>query len=265
MKRYLMLLLILLFFIPSLACGSVSVPAGLVEGSGNIITQTVDVSGFDQVTLEGFGDVYLEQGQSERLSVQTDDNLLSLLDIKVRGKELRIGIKPGFDVSPSESITYNLIVKDLHSVSLAGSGNFYMEPVKSSDLIVSVLGSGDIKIKGMNTDKLSIDLNGSGNITVENVNAKTVDASLRGSGDIKLAGNANTQFVTINGSGKYLTGSLETDKTQISLPGSADITVWANDELNIHISGSGNLQYYGRPAVDQNISGSGNITSLGDK
>jgi putative autotransporter adhesin-like protein len=263
MKRYLMLILILLFFIPSLACRSSA--TGPVKGSGNIITQTVDVSGFDQVTLEGFGDVYLEQGQTESLSVQTDDNLFSLLDIRVRGKELRIGIKPGFDVSPSESITYNLTVKDLHSVSLAGSGNFYIEPVKSSDLTVSVPGSGNIKIKGMNTDKLSIDLNGSGNITIEDILAKTVDASLRGSGDIKLTGNTNTQFVTINGSGNYLTGSLETDKTQISLPGSADVTLWANDELKIQISGSGNLQYYGQPSVDQNISGSGNITPLGEK
>ena len=213
---------VVLYPIPGLRIG----PNGPVKGSGNMITQTVNVSGFDRVTLEGFGDVYLEQGQNESLSVQTDDNLFSLLDIKVRGKELRIGIKPGFDVSPSESITYNLMVKDLHSVSLAGSGNFYIDPVKSTDLTVSVPGSGDIKIKGMNTDKLSIDLNGSGNITVENVNAKRVDASLKGSGDIKLTGSANTQLVTINGSGNYLTGNLETDKTQISLPGSADVTVW---------------------------------------
>src|SRR5574339_1307627 len=140
MKRILPLLLISLFFIPSLACGSFTTHS--VEGSGKFETQTIDVTGFDRVILTGFGDVYVTQGQKESLSVQTDDNILPLLDIKVRGKELTLGTKPGFDVSPSESIIYNLTVQNLNGLTLAGSGNFYVEPVKSSDLGVSLLGSG---------------------------------------------------------------------------------------------------------------------------
>lgn len=263
MKRIFPLILLLLFFIPSLACGSVTTKS--VEGSGKIVTQTFDVSSFDRVILEGFGDVYLEQGQTESLSVQTDDNLMPLLDIKVRGKELRLGTKPGVDISPSQSITYNLTVKDLNGVILAGSGNFYVEPVKSNDLAVSVLGSGNIDIKSLNANSLSIDLNGSGNITLENINTKKVDSSLRGSGDIKLGGNASTQNITISGSGNYLAGNLQTDTTDVSVPGSGDVTIWTNDLLGIKVSGSGDIQYYGKPTVDQSISGSGNIESLGVK
>src|SRR6185295_1660791 len=118
MKHNLLLILILLFFIPSLACGSFTTNS--VVGSGNIETQVIDVSGFDRVLLEGFGDVYVEQGQSESLSVQTDANIIPLLDIEVRGRELRLGTKPGIDLTPSESIAYNLTVKDLNSLSLAG-------------------------------------------------------------------------------------------------------------------------------------------------
>jgi hypothetical protein len=263
MKRNLPLLLILLFFIPSLACGSFT--TNFVEGSGNIVTQTVDVSSFDRVTLSGFGDVYVEQGQSESLSVQTDDNLIPLLDIKVRGKELTLGLKPGLDVSPSKSIIYNLTVKDLSGVTLAGSGNFYVEPVQSNDLAVSILGSGNIDIKGLNTGTLSLDLYGSGNMTLMDINAQKVDTSLRGSGDLKLEGNASTQSITISGSGNYLAGDLQTDRTDVSVPGSGDVTIWTNDLLGIKVSGSGDIQYYGKPTVNQSISGSGNIESLGEK
>jgi Protein of unknown function (DUF2807). len=263
MKRNLSLLLILFFFIPSLACGSLTTNS--VTGSGNIITKTIDVGKFDRVTLEGFGDIYITQGQSESLSVQTDDNIIPLLEMQVRGSELRLGMKQGMDVNPTQSITYQLTVSELNNVTLAGSGNFYLEPVKSGDLTVSIPGSGNIDIKGLNAGKLSIDLGGSGNITIENINAKTVDASIKGSGDIKLGGNANTQNMTIDGSGNYLAGSLETDIADISVPGSADVTVWVNDELKIKVNGSGHIQYYGKPTVDQNVSGSGNITSLGKK
>ena len=103
MKRNLLLILILLFFIPSLACGSLTTNS--VVGSGNIETQMIEVSGFDRVLLEGFGDVYIEQGRNESLSVQTDANLIPLLDIGVQGRELRLGTKPGIDITPSESIT----------------------------------------------------------------------------------------------------------------------------------------------------------------
>ena len=263
MKRIFPLILLMLLCLPALACGSFT--TNFVKGSGDVVTPAFDVKGFDRVILEGFGDVYVEQGQAESLSVQTDSNILLLLDIKVRGNELILGIKPGFDLSPSESITYNLTVKDLNRVTLAGSGNFYVEPVKSNNLAVSILGSGNIEIKGINANTLSIDLNGSGNITLEDINAKGADASLRGSGDIKLEGNAGAQTITISGSGNYLAGNLQTDTTSVSVPGSGGVTVWANDELNVRVSGSGDIQYYGKPTVDQNISGSGNITSLGNK
>ena len=263
MKRNLSLILILLFFIPSLACGSFTTNS--VVGSGNIETQMFDVSGFDRVLLEGFGDVYIEQGQSESLSVQTDANIIPLLNIEVRGRELRLGAKHGVDITPSESITYNLTVKNLNSVSLSGSGNFYVQPVKSSALAVSLPGSGNVNLKGINAANLSIDLNGSGNITIESINAKTIDASLKGSGDIKLEGNANTQTVILSGSGNYLAGNMQTDISEVSIPGSADVTVWVNNLLNVSINGSGEIKYYGQPTVDQSGSGSGKITSLGQK
>jgi hypothetical protein len=263
MKRNLSLLLILLFFIPSLACGTFTTRS--IAGSGNIETQTFDVNDFDRVLLEGFGDVYIEQGQSEGLSVQADSNIIPLLTIEVRGRELRLGTKQGVGITPSKSITYNLAVKNLNGISLAGSGNFYVEPVKSSDITVSLPGSGNINLKGLNAGNLSVDLNGSGNITIETINAKTIDASLRGSGDIKLEGNVNSQTVTLSGSGNYLTGNLQTDIANVSIPGSANVTVWVNDELKVNINGSGDIQYYGKPTIDQNISGSGNINALGEK
>jgi len=263
MKRILPLLLISLFFIPSLACGSFTTHT--VEGSGKFKTRTIDVHGFDHVVLAGFGDVHVTQGQKESLSVQTDDNILPLLDIKVIGKELTLGIKPGFDVNPSESIIFNLAVLNLNGVTLAGSGNFYVEPIKSSDLGVSLLGSGNIDIKGLNANSLSIDLNGSGNISLTDIHAKKVAASLRGSGDIKLEGNASAQEITISGSGNYRAGNLQTDITDVSIPGSGNVTIWVNHNLNTRVNGSGDIEYYGKPTLDQRGSGSGHITSLGEK
>lgn len=263
MKRHLWLVTIVLLFLPSLACGSFT--ANSVTGSGDLVTQTVEVGHFDRVALEGFGTVFIEQGQTDSLSVQTDDNLLSLLDINVRGNELRLGIKPGYDLSPSQSITFNVTVKDLNRLEINGSGSFEVEPLNAESFAVAIEGSGDIHIQGLTADDLAIELDGSGNITIDDIQVKSIDTSVQGSGDINLEGEADSQKVAVSGSGNYLAGELETARADINIPGSADVTVWATDELDVRVNGSGDVRYYGQPTIDQSGSGSGALVALGEK
>lgn len=264
MKRtFVSLFLVTLFFLPSLACGSLTTDS--VVGSGEVINQTIDISSFNRVTLEGFGAVFIEQGQTESLSVQTDENILPLLDIRVRGKELILGVKRGFDLTPSQGIIFNLTVRDLNQLTLAGSGTFDVGPVESKDLMVSLIGSGDINIKRVVAEALFIELNGSGNIALEDIDVKTVDTALQGSGDIRLEGKTNRQTVRVTGSGTILAGDLETTAADISIPGSGNLTVWITDQLAIQVNGSGDIRYYGQPTIDQSGSGSGDLISLGDK
>lgn len=263
MKRYLPLFLIVLFFLPALACQAVNQQA--VRGSGKIVTKTVDVSNFERVTLEASGDVYIQQGSTESLTIEADDNIMQWLDTRVTGDELILGMKPNGNLNPSQSVVYHLTVKDLSGIFLKGSGDFYIEPVESESLQVSVAGSGDVEIKGLTSDKLAIELTGSGNIILKDVDVETVDTSLKGSGDITLVGKSSTQTLSVSGSGNYLAGDLETESTEINISGSADVTVWTKEQLFVDISGSGNIYFYGEPNTDQSGSGSGNLTSLGEK
>ena len=263
MKHYLKLFIIVLFLLPSVACGTFS--TSVVRGSGKIVKQSVDVNNFDRVSLEGSGNVYIEQGPTESLTIEADDNLLPLLDTRVTGKELVLGMKPNQSIQPSKPIVYRLAVKDLSEISLKGSGNFYVEPAQSGDMKVSVFGSGDINMKGLDADSLFINLSGSGKITVGKIAVQTIDTSVNGSGDIKLDGKSDRQSIQVSGSGNYLAGNLETASADVTIPGSSDVTVWVKDNLNVHVSGSGNLKYYGSPTISQSVSGSGKIISLGEK
>ncbi len=265
MKKHLPLILIVLFFVPSLACRALSMNYNAVRGSGNIQTQTVDVKNFNSITLENSADVYIEQGQTESVTVQADDNILPLLETKVRGKELVLSTKPNTSIDPSRKIVYRITAKDLSGLSLQGSGNFNVSPIKSDSMDISLDGSGNIKIGDLVTGKLSMRLNGSGNIGIDKVSASSTDASINGSGDIKLAGQSPTQQISFNGSGNYLAGDLNSKSAEIRIPGSADVTVWVTDTLSANINGSGTVRYYGKPTVNQTGNGSGKIVSLGDK
>jgi hypothetical protein len=169
--------LLVLFLLPSLAC-SVVIPTSTnaVRGSGNIVTETVDVSNFDSVSLEISGDVYIEQGEAESVTIEADDNILPLLETKVSGKELILTAKPNQNINPSRKIVYRITVNNLRGISLDGSGNFYISPIQSDSMDISLLGSGDINFDDIETGKLALDLNGSGNIDIEQLIATETDA-----------------------------------------------------------------------------------------
>jgi hypothetical protein len=265
MKRLFPLVLIVLFFIPSLACNTIVSSANTVKGSGKIVTQTVDVSNFSSVSLENSGDVYIEQGDTESLTIEADDNILPLLETKVRGSELVLTTRPNQGIDPSRKIIYRIAVKDLTGLSLQGSGTFFVSPIKSDAMQISINGSGDVRVDDLATGKLSMNLNGSGNINIDKLSATSADASINGSGDIKLAGQAPTQKISFHGSGNYLAGDLQSASADINIPGSADVTVWVTDKLTANINGSGTIRYYGKPTVDQSGNGSGKLISLGEK
>ena len=125
----------------------------IVTGSGNIITKDYDVKGFSRVTLAGSGNVYITQGSTESLSVETDDNIFAQLDIRVRGDELILGTKPAVGINPSQPIKYQLTVKDLNNITLGGSGNMYSDPIQTDNMQVMLGGSGNIEVKGMSGRK----------------------------------------------------------------------------------------------------------------
>ncbi len=50
-----------------------------IQGSGDVITESRDVSGFDSVSLTGIGRVIITQGDKESLTIEADDNLLEYI------------------------------------------------------------------------------------------------------------------------------------------------------------------------------------------
>ena len=63
-KRYLTVLLLLVAILTVSAC-----TASFIKGSGNLITETRQVSNFDRIDLSGVGEVVVTQGGSESLVI----------------------------------------------------------------------------------------------------------------------------------------------------------------------------------------------------
>lgn len=238
-KRLLSFLLLLGVILTVTACTSI------VRGSGDLITETRQVSNFDRIVLSGSGDVIVTQGGSESLTIETDDNVMEHVRAEVENGELQLGFEPGVNIVSYTRLVFNVGVDDLIGLAISGSGDIESDSVETDDLAVSISGSGDVQIADLT--------------------AGEVRANISGSGEIYLSGDAAAQDVSISGSGKYLAGDLCSESVEVGVSGSGDATVCANETLDVHVSGSGSVNYYGRPSINTSGSGSGSINNLGEK
>ena len=246
MKPRLIIGLLIFALVATTACNfSVNLDQNRVRGSGKIVSEERQVSGFDKVELKGAGELYIEQGTTEALTVEADDNLMEYITTEVNGSTLELGLKPHFSLMFSSKIVYHLKVKDLRSVSIEGSGK-----VVTSSLV---------------TDDLKISTAGSGKFELDDLQAASLTASTGGSGEFILTGKVDDVKVTIGGSGKFNCPDLETVNTDVNISGSGEVTTWTTGRLDVRISGSGSVRYYGSPEVNQSIAGSGSVKKLGDK
>jgi hypothetical protein len=242
-----MILIISVLVLAALGCSLVSVgPINAVTGSGKVVQETRSVSGFDQIELAISGDAYIQQGDSESLTIEGEDNILPLITTNVQGSRLVIGSKPGTSFGIMRTLVFHITVKDLRGLEISGSGNFNVGQVQSDDMNLQISGSGVIKFDQLAAQSLTSNINGSGTIQVS-------------------AGSVDRQSIEIPGSGNFKADQLKSQVASVHLDGSGNASLWATGQLDVQVNGSGNVDYYGSPQVNSVINGSGSVQSRGDR
>lgn len=252
-RKLTIITIILILAVVSFACTN-PITFSKVTGSGNIITEEIEVSDFNEVLLTGAGRLIITQSDQESLTITTDDNLIQYIETDVNQGVLELGFTS--DVSfergggrkildPSDSFIFNLSVIDLSSITLSGAANIDVDALTEEELRVSLSGAGDIKINSLVADSLDVDVSGAG--------------------DIEIAGKVEIQMIYLSGLGKYDAAGLESQEATITINGAGGAEVWAQKALNVSINGAGDVDYFGDPSLTREINGLGSIKSLGDK
>ena len=187
---------------------------------GDVTSESRNVTGFDEVELNGVGNLSIQQTGSESLTVEAEEDVLSKVRTDVENHRLVIGPKPNTTINTTEPINYKLTVKDLKALKVSGSG--------------------DVEAEGISAEKLAV--------------------TISGTGDVEISGRADSQEIGISGSGDYQAEDLESKEAKIDVEGSGSAIVNVSDELEADVSGSGSVEYVGDPAVERSVSGAGRVS-----
>jgi hypothetical protein len=72
-----------------------------------------------------------------------------------------------------------------------------------------------------------------------------------GSGAVGISGRADSQEVSISGSGAYRAKDLQSEEAKIDVSGSGSAIVNASEALEAKVSGAGSVEYVGDPTVEE--------------
>jgi hypothetical protein len=234
-----------ILFIIILSAVSCSKDRHWIKGDGDNVTNTRTSSSFTGIILSISADVELYEDSIFRIELNGQQNILDVIETKVKGNNLCIGIERFTTIRKHNPILIRIYLPKIENIDVSGSGNVKCKSFfQNSIMNCNVSGSGSIDLSGAFTESFTANISGSGDINMGST------------------GNCKTGKYTISGSGSINADWFKVDNLESSISGSGDQRVYAVKTLDAKISGSGMVYYRGNPVINSNISGSGKIKSL---
>jgi uncharacterized protein YxeA len=209
-----------------------------VHGNGNVITKERTTDSFTGIRVSTGIDVYLKQGDSEKVSIEADENLQEYILTEVRNGVLHVYTET--NIRDAERKRVYVTMNKVRSVSTSSAGDIF----------------GETPIKG---DKLEISASSAGNIKLD-VSAKEIKVDISSSGDISLKGDAEILEADLSSAGDLKAYDLMVKEADISVSSAGDADINVSEKLTARASSAGDINYHGNPKyVDVHSSSAGSV------
>jgi len=224
-KTALLLLAILAFSSTSCVIGSWD---NHITGNGNVVEETRDVSGFTGIHVSSGIDVYLTEGESFEVRVEADENLLDVIETKLKGDILVVGTDR-VSIRKAKSKKVHVTLPELETLKITSAGDCEGQtPFHCGDLRLSISSAGDLTLE-VEADKINLDISSSG--------------------DARMSGKAGILDVSLSSAGDLHAFDLVADKVSVDVSSAGDARVHATEEISMSCSSAGNIYYKGDAEV----------------
>lgn len=213
---------------------------GSIQGNGNVQLENRTLNqSFNAIKASQGLEVYLTQGNEERIVIEADENLIKLIKTEVKDNELRIYAEKNIGYASSKKIMVTF--KDLSKItSTSGSDVISTNTITANHLELNSSSGSDMKL---------------------NVKTTTLHCNSSSGSDIKISGNTQKLVADASSGSDIKASELIAISSQVKATSGADITVNTAKELTADANSGGDIKYYGNPdIVNKTDSHSGSIT-----
>lgn len=160
-----------------------------VKGSGNVATETRDISDFKAIDVSGVFNVEIVAQKEFSVVVEADDNLIPLIKTEVRDGILEISTDKR--IKSKSRLTVRISAPNIEKIEASGATKVSLSEVMNSSLTIDTSGASKINLSGK-TDLLNVDVSGASKIDAENLSV--ADAVVDASGASKVMVNVSREL-----------------------------------------------------------------------
>jgi hypothetical protein len=197
------------------------------EGNGNVTTERRNATNFDKINIDGVLDVYLQQGESYRVEVVTDENLQDIVETKTVDGVLYVDTKDDQEYDATQMDIY-ITMPDIRQISLDGVTALYTP---------EILELSSIEIEKLNTGLLSF------NVIVDEL---TINS--HGIGNVELSGKGQQVIINNDMVGDINAYGFKAYNLDLVHAGTGTVQVFVTNKFGVEITGVGNVYCKGNPA-----------------
>jgi len=220
----------------SLAAAESAAPAG-----SDI--QVYKLSHFSAIEAIGGVQVVLKQDKDFSVRASGDKEALASLDIRVRGRTLRIGFRPHFGLGWAKNLVVEVAMPELTVLKLSGAASMALNfDARHSPRVVFDL-SGAASLHGL-------------------LIASGISGGLSGGSTLKIEGYAESATIQVNGGSRVESQDFAVDNGTFVLSGGAYASMAVQSNIVLKASGGSHLDYRGKPEVRQILSSGASISQL---
>lgn len=210
-----------------------------VRGNGNVVKKERPASYFDGISVSTGIDVYLSQGDGEKIIVEADENLHDYLVTEVKDRTLRIYFD-NVSIRSAERKRVYVTMKDVTKLKTSSAGDIIGEtPVKCGDILLESSSAGNIRLE---------------------LYARNANVKISSSGDISLTGEAETLNADLSSAGDLNAWDFKVKDADIDVSSAGDADIYVTHKLVARVSSAGDVRYAGEPEIiDARTSSAGTV------
>jgi hypothetical protein len=214
-----------------------------IYGDRHITTRDANVGSFNSIDVSGALEAHISQGTDNSVKIETDQNLLDLIEVYTDGNTLVARTRNGYNLRPSRKIVIYITAPEFKDLDVSGASKIIADNALSgTDMHIGASGASHISME-VSSGKISSDLSGASSLTLK---GQATDFDLEASG----ASHSNCY-------------ELVAENAFIDLSGASSAEITANKSLRAEASGASHVRYKGNASVYSNTSGAGSVRREG--
>ena len=226
-----------LFLAGILLAGCGSIP---ITGSGNVVTQEEAITGFDKVDISYSFEANISQGDTFRVVIHADDNLVEYLQVVKEGNTLQIGLVPNHPEIRSATLEAEVTMPELTGLDMRGASHVTITGFKS-------------------VQALAANASGASHLWGD-IEAGDLTFNLDGSSEVILTGSAQNVMIEAEGSSEVDLSAFSVVDANVEASGKSQVTVNVSGRLDVGASSASHVYYLGSPTLGKmDTSGSASI------